>query len=224
MQNNLPTCSAIEFYEGPFAQHYDDFVRHGYLPDSGALYSLSQSFLTAALPARLLDVGIGSGLSALPFQKRWPRLQIDGVDGSRSMLASCRETLPRARLRHLDLETGRLPYDDGTFDITLSQGSLYMLRNAAAIVRDMVRVTRPGGLIGLNFEASADPVPTSTLNDASLSAGPRRTVLTYQHTLPDIMAAAGAGRHELLVHRKRAAMQKMNGSTLYFTDMLIRKR
>lgn len=220
---NHPVCSSIEFYEGAFSRYYDDFVNARMLPDPAALFHVCRPFVSAAAPAILLDVGIGSGLSAKPFTGYLPNLVILGVDGSEAMLALCRTRLPMACLRHHDFRHGVLPYEDGLSDITINQGCLHMLENACGLIKDMMRVTRPQGLVAFNYEASHDDNNRYRFNDAAMTAREKKSILTYQHRSSEIEEAIVKNGGQIVQRTSRLAMQKMDGTPVYFTDVLARK-
>ena len=74
-----------------FVAEYDESARkYGwYTPE--VLFGLMHEHLTAG--DRLLDLGIGTGLSAVPFAKAG--LVVCGLDGSRKMLNRCATLLSR---------------------------------------------------------------------------------------------------------------------------------
>jgi demethylmenaquinone methyltransferase/2-methoxy-6-polyprenyl-1,4-benzoquinol methylase len=90
---------------------------------------------------RILDLAAGTGTSSAPFQLAGA--SVVACDFSLGML-----DVGRARNPHLDFAAGdamRLPFRDGVFDaVTISFG----LRNVAdttAALRELRRVTKPGG-------------------------------------------------------------------------------
>ncbi len=68
-----------------------------------------------------------------------------GVDPSESFVAAAAARHPWADIRHGVAE--HLPFDDDTFDATLAELVVHFMTDAAAGVREMVRVTRPGGVV-----------------------------------------------------------------------------
>ncbi len=216
-------CSSVDFYTGPFAGQYDTYVEAKILPDPAALFSLCSRFLAVSRPQKLLDVGIGTGLSSLPFQRQTPSLKIYGLDGSSVMLDKCQMTIPSAILKSVDLDRSPLPFRNDMFDVSISQGTLYFLKEAADIVASMIHVTRPGGLIAFNIEASPDDKLRIRENDATWRRDQPKSILTYQHPLSDVMATVVTSGAEIIAQRERVAMEKMDGSAVRFTDILARK-
>jgi ubiquinone/menaquinone biosynthesis C-methylase UbiE len=98
---------------------------------------------------KLLDVAIGDGVYLPWLPEDW---SVSGIDISASQLAACRE---RAGGRSLSLALGEaesLPYRDHYFDAVLSIGGFNYFNDPAGSLREMVRVTKPGGTIVISDE------------------------------------------------------------------------
>lgn len=101
---------------------------------------------------RALDVGCGAGHWG---QRLLPHLAPDarlvGVDREPAFLrlaaarAAERGIAERVELRAATAEA--LPFADGSFDLVTCQTALIHVRDAAAVLREMARVARPGGLV-----------------------------------------------------------------------------
>jgi SAM-dependent methyltransferase len=92
----------------------------------------------------LLEVGIGDGenVALLP-----PALEIAGVDIARRPLSACRERFPRRGLFLALAEGEQLPFADDSFDAALCVGGFNFFSDPPAALREMARVTRPGGRV-----------------------------------------------------------------------------
>jgi demethylmenaquinone methyltransferase/2-methoxy-6-polyprenyl-1,4-benzoquinol methylase len=106
--------------------------------------------------ARALDVCAGTGDLALACLERHPQLaHISLTDFAEPMLALARakaDGVPRRRIAYGCADALRLPYADESFDLVLCAFGLRNLADVGAALRELRRVTRPGGeLIALEF-------------------------------------------------------------------------
>jgi demethylmenaquinone methyltransferase/2-methoxy-6-polyprenyl-1,4-benzoquinol methylase len=124
----------------------------------GALLSFGQDprwrrALVAAVDPRpgqrILDVATGTGLVAMRLAARGA--VVVGVDQSEEMLAQARIRLgTRARGVELVLgEAERLPFADGEFDALTFTYLLRYVDDPAMTLRELARVVRPGGRVGM---------------------------------------------------------------------------
>ncbi|HEY3577150.1 MAG TPA: class I SAM-dependent methyltransferase [Gaiellaceae bacterium] len=97
---------------------------------------------------RVLELGTGSGETALRVRARHPGVVWVGIDASEAMLARARERLPDADLRLQRLED-ELP--DGPFDLVVSALAVHHLDGAGKrdLFARVARELRPGGLFVL---------------------------------------------------------------------------
>ena len=109
--------------------------------------SPSSSSKARRLPpeGRALDVGCGPGALTEQLAARFGETEVAGVDPSESFVAAAAARHPWADIRHGVAE--HLPFDDGTFTATLAELVVHFMTDAAAGAREMVRVTRPGGVV-----------------------------------------------------------------------------
>lgn len=76
------------------------------------------------------------------------------VDISEKMLhwlkgRACREGLADLiSFRKADVR--ELPFDDASFDVVIEESFLAFVKDKQSAIQEMIRVTRPGGYIGLN--------------------------------------------------------------------------
>ena len=109
---------------------------------------------------RILDCGSGTGSTALlALDKAGPSGHAVLFDMSDGMLNVARKRLadaglgPQAEFRTGDILA--LPFEDNSFDVVLSTYSLCPVYDPAEGARELYRVTRPGGLVGVAH--SSDP-------------------------------------------------------------------
>jgi tRNA (cmo5U34)-methyltransferase len=104
---------------------------------------------TAAVPAtRVLELGTGTGETALRVRAGQPEAEWVGIDASEAMLARARERLPDADLRLQRLED-ELP--EGPFDLVVSALAVHHLDGPGkqALFSRVAGVLHPGGLFVL---------------------------------------------------------------------------
>ncbi|HEY6961137.1 MAG TPA: methyltransferase domain-containing protein [Gaiellaceae bacterium] len=110
-----------------------------------------------AAPARVLDVGTGTGRAARALSERWPDAEIVGVDLAPRMIEEARKLGGRVHYDVADSE--ELPYDDGAFD-------LVTLNNMIPFFDELARVTAPGGHVAIAYSMGDQTpiyVPSSRL-------------------------------------------------------------
>ena len=94
---------------------------------------------------RILDLGIGPGISGLALRDRLPGATIIGLDLSRRMLARARRRTVGAAIPLLRADAAHLPFPAATFDVVTGHSFLYLLPDPTAAVAEVARVLRPGG-------------------------------------------------------------------------------
>ena len=103
---------------------------------------------------RVVEVGSGSGVVARDVAALvGPRGHVTGIDRSRVVLAAARRRAREEQLdRRLDFRLGdaaALPLRTGRFDCALAVTVLLHVARPQAMLRELVRVTRPGGVVAL---------------------------------------------------------------------------
>jgi SAM-dependent methyltransferase len=94
---------------------------------------------------RALDVGCGPGALTAALAARLGASNVSGADPSEPFAEACRARVPGVEVVVATAEA--LPFADGAFDAALSQLVVNFMSDAEAGVREMARVTRPGGLV-----------------------------------------------------------------------------
>ncbi|MGN6576543.1 MAG: class I SAM-dependent methyltransferase [Nocardioides sp.] len=94
---------------------------------------------------RVLDVGCGPGALTETLVQALGASAVSAVDPSEAYAAAARARLPGVDVRRASAED--LPYDDATFDAALAQLVVHFLADPVAGLREMARVTKPGGVV-----------------------------------------------------------------------------
>jgi ubiquinone/menaquinone biosynthesis C-methylase UbiE len=98
-------------------------------------------------PARILDVGCGTGVFATRLLGALPRVEVYGVDLVPEMIQKGRSRwrLHPSHLFPVQGDSERLPFPTGSFDIVTCANSFHHYPCQDRAVREMRRVLRPGG-------------------------------------------------------------------------------
>jgi SAM-dependent methyltransferase len=123
------------------AEAYDRFVGR-YSPQLAAALC---DFAGIEGGMRALDVGAGTGALTAELAKRLGAANVVAVEPSEPFAQACRARVPGVEVVAAGAEA--LPLANDAFDATLSQLVLNFIPDAAAGLREMTRVTHPGGLI-----------------------------------------------------------------------------
>ena len=94
---------------------------------------------------QVLDVGCGPGALAAELVSRVGADAVSAVEPSASFAAATRERLPGVDVRLSPAE--QLPFPDGAFDAAMAQLVVHFMADPVTGLREMGRVTRPGGLV-----------------------------------------------------------------------------
>jgi SAM-dependent methyltransferase len=94
---------------------------------------------------RALDVGCGPGALTRELAARLGPEAVAAVDPSSSFVDAARERNPGVDVRLAPAE--QLPFGDGAFDAALAQLVVHFMADPVAGLRDMARVTKPGGAV-----------------------------------------------------------------------------
>jgi ubiquinone/menaquinone biosynthesis C-methylase UbiE len=121
-------------------------------------------------PARILDVGTGTGAGALRLAQRFPEAEIVGVDLADAMLDQARRNMPdelRGRVRFERADASALPFGDGSFELAAHA-------NMIPFFDEVARVVAPGGHALFAFSSGPQTpiyVPTQRLRDELAQRG-----------------------------------------------------
>lgn len=111
------------------------------------------SNLIAELPLRgderILDLGCGDGSLTRQLAERVPRGSVLGIDAAAEMLEAAGEKCaPNMVVRHLDIND--LTFE-AEFDVVFSNASLHWVHDHAALLQNIHRALRPGGIVRVQF-------------------------------------------------------------------------
>ncbi len=103
--------------------------------------------------AKVLDLATGTADLAIDIANRHPQVHVVGVDPSVKMLERGRTKISKAKLndrvRLIEGIGEDLPFADGEFDAVTIAFGIRNCTDRAQAIREMKRVTRPGGRIAI---------------------------------------------------------------------------
>ncbi|MBD2742457.1 class I SAM-dependent methyltransferase [Coleofasciculus sp. FACHB-1120] len=101
--------------------------------------------------ATVLDAGTGTARIPILIGRKCPQWQIIGIDMAESMLQIGRENVEEGGLeKQITLEfvdAKNLPYQDGQFDMVISNSLFHHLPNPLPFLQELKRVLKPQGAI-----------------------------------------------------------------------------
>lgn len=101
---------------------------------------------------KILDCGAGSGTISVSFAKLIPDGHVVGIDVNESIVPRARANAETAGISNVKFQYGsiyKLPFDDKTFDVTFCHQVLIHIGDPWGAMREMLRVTKPGGIVAI---------------------------------------------------------------------------
>ena len=188
---------------------------------------LRQRFLRA-IPIRrrqtVLEVGCGTGVVLRDLVALvGPGGRVAGIDPSRTVIAAARRLCRGTGIHVRHADGAKLPFTDDGFDVTLAVTVLLHVADPVAVVREMARVTRPGGRVAVqdqDFGTCALAHPDRALSDRILD-GVVNHIYEEPYSgrrLPTVLRAAGLEQVRL-----RAEVYQETALTPYMQTFLGRR-
>ncbi len=137
--NNLPPQQDV-FAE---SNAYERFMGRW----SRRLAPLLVKFATVNERDSVLDVGSGTGALAFALAEAIPSVQVTGVDPSSAYVRYAQARTPGDRVRFAVGDAQSLQIPDASVDKTLSLLVMNFIPDSVKALREMIRVTRPGGVV-----------------------------------------------------------------------------
>jgi demethylmenaquinone methyltransferase / 2-methoxy-6-polyprenyl-1,4-benzoquinol methylase len=141
---------ALDLFAGLPAQ----YARMGALMSFGQDPRWRRAMVAGIEPGRVLDVACGTGLVTRELVRRG--CSVVGLDQSPDMLAEAQRRLPAVQF--VAGEAERLPFADREFDALTFTYLLRYVDDRLGTMRELARVVRPGGRIGM-VEFAVPPRP-----------------------------------------------------------------
>ncbi|MCM1115007.1 MAG: methyltransferase domain-containing protein [Clostridium sp.] len=117
--------------------------------------------ITVKEPQRIIDIGCGPGNSTAQLKKRYPDAYVLGVDFSPNMIEKA-----KADYKDIDFMLFDASKDfnklEGKFDIVFSNACIQWVPEHKKLLRDMMRVLNPGGVLAVQMPAQYE-MPMHTI-------------------------------------------------------------
>ena len=98
---------------------------------------------------RLLEVPVGTGILTMPLYRTMPDADITCLDYSADMMRLAEQrakAMSLSSVSFLQGDVGKLPFEDGCFDIVLSLNGFHAFPDKDAAFRETCRVLKKGGI------------------------------------------------------------------------------
>jgi arsenite methyltransferase len=123
---------------------------------------------------RVLDLGSGSGMDAFVAALHVGETgSVTGLDMTDEQLENARRLRDEAGMENVTFEKGyieELPFEDGTFDVVISNGVVNLSAEKDRVFEEVSRVLVPGGRLVLSDIISEERMPERIKSDADLWA------------------------------------------------------
>ena len=163
-------------------------------------------------PARVLDLGAGTGAVAHALARRFRGADVVWVDPAVGLLRRARTRMPRwlSKHRYVAAKAERLPLASHSVDLVLSSLAMPWFDSAADALAECLRILRPGGLLLLN---TLGPDTLKELAAAWPDRARRMHPFMDMHVLGDALVHAGFA--DVVIDVERMRLEAPDFRTLY---------
>lgn len=120
-------------------------------------------------PARVIDLGCGTGNSTAIVAHRWPDAAITGLDSSAAMLAKAREAFPQWQWIEDDIARWHAE-PETPFDLIYSNAALQWLPDHRHTLVRLLDFVAPAGALAMQMPANLDAAPHRLMRELAASA------------------------------------------------------
>ena len=207
-----------------FAVHYDEYISKTSWYGPQMLFGLLYEYIQK--DENLLDLGIGTGLSSLPFEKAGMRIY--GVDGSEEMIRICRDKGFTEDIRQADLVDFKSPYGVAVFDHVISQGVFHLIGHLETVFKEVARSLRKGGTFSFTYDEFNPDQPSDfqreTEEGVFSKANEDSGILAFQHSREYFLNLVE--HHDMKIIRETeflAYRDTSSGREYYFSVLIAEK-
>ncbi len=178
------------------------------LPDAAVLASLGCGNPTAVAELRegetVLDLGSGGGIDVLLSGRRvGPSGRAIGIDMTPEMLELARRNATEAGATNVEFREGTieaLPVADASVDVVISNCVINLAADKGAVLREIARVLRPGGRVGVSDVVARDDLTPEQRAERGSFAGCIAGALSFEEYRAGLTAAGLSGIEVVPTH------------------------
>ena len=142
---------------------------------------------------RVLDLGSGGGIDCfLAAQRVGPQGEVWGLDMTPDMIALARHNAGQVGAENVRFRLGEIediPFDDGRFDVIMSNCVINLSTDKSRVFREAFRVLSPGGRLRVSDMVWVDTAPDATRAQLESWAGCVAGALVVDDYLDAVRAA-----------------------------------
>ncbi len=159
---------------------YDINAKKARWLDPAIVFGMAYGFVKPG--DRLLDIGIGTGLSSQLFYKAG--LEIHGIDFSPKMLAACRSKQMARDLKEHDLSKTPYPFKTESMDHAVCTGVTHLFKDLTPIFQELERILKPAGIFAFVVRDCQKGKSREFKFDSRHASGEKVTI--FSHSMEDI--------------------------------------
>jgi len=162
------------FFKKEFVKKYDDAIKQQKWYGAEILFGMVYEYLK--INDKILDIGIGTGLSAKAFHKAG--LEIYGLDYSQEMLEACKQKNIASNLQQFDLNNTPLPYQTNYFNHVSASAVLYFIPQLDDLFSEISRILKKTGIWAFIVEENTNQQQSKFIEKPRGKSG----LVNYQHS------------------------------------------
>jgi len=206
-----------------FAPNYDDYIQNCQWIGTDILFGLMFEYINTN--QKLLDIGIGTGLSSKLFKQMG--LQIYGLDGSSKMIDICQSKGIANELKVVDLTKHETWFKNVKFDHSISHGVFHLIGNLESIFHKTHSLLNTKGCFGFTFEKINDATNNyeeSTISGLFERKNKQSGITVYRHTEEYILRLMKLNGFHLLKQTEFLAFKDSSTNTKTHFNIIIAQK
>lgn len=206
-----------------FAPNYDDYIQNCQWIGTDILFGLMFEFINSN--QKLLDIGIGTGLSSKLFKQ--VGLQIYGLDGSSKMIDICQSKGIADELKVVDLTQNDFWFGNVKFDHVISHGVFHLIGNLESIFNQTYSVLKTNGCFGFTFEKINDKIDNyeeSAINGLFERENKQLGIKVFRHTEKYVWELMKLNGFQLLKQTEFLAFSDSTTNTKTYFNVIIAQK